>query len=306
MPVNIGQEISQSRYIEYIVVKSKAPVTLKHCYATKFFDDFEEESGDWGNESGDWAVADGAYAAQSPSVNPIAYSSLSFDLSEFSVEAEIASANSGGLWLRFDPETLSGVFLCLREGGLAWRLIENGDLANSVVYNQVSGMYTPGVTNLTLRAVVKGPRYEAFLGFDRTPATTFFLEGSETGRLALLAGSALKFKSLSVFAPLGATDDLSGCVQTGVGYDVKRELVDPVLATTIRGLAQKKFINLSAYQTFLRDYSSGVLQEVTPETAIGSRASVIFIENAISSDTQLQGVATHLYSSANILPLRQL
>lgn len=77
-----------------------------------FSDNFNSgPSPSWGNERGNWAASGGVYGAQSPTNNPPDFTSLPFNLTNFTLDVDINQISDGGIWLRTDAAGLNGILL---------------------------------------------------------------------------------------------------------------------------------------------------------------------------------------------------
>ncbi|SRR5579871_106818 len=182
----------------------------------------------WGDERGNWTASGGVYFAQSPSNSPLTYTSLPFNLTDFSVDVDINKVQDGGIWLRGNSD-VGGVLL--NTGGLGgtgtglyWQIGTSGGLVSGI-YDPVSGLLTPGVSDIHLHVVVSGDTYEAFLNNSSTPATTFTTDLFASGRVALYDNSNQTFDNfvLATSVPEPATVILFGIGIAGVIASRRRE-----------------------------------------------------------------------------------
>ncbi len=91
------------------------PWTMDEANAVFFSDNFNTGASPlWGNEAGGWYASGGVYNAQSPSNNPLTYSSLPYDLTDFVVDLDINNVSDGGIFLRSsrDSNTEQSVASC--------------------------------------------------------------------------------------------------------------------------------------------------------------------------------------------------
>jgi len=186
----------------------------------------------WGNEIGNWTAQGGVYYAQSPSTSPETYSSLPFDLANFTLDLDINNVGDGGVWLRS-----SGVDdgILLVTGGQGYgsgnRLADAGqDLYFHVFSNGVASqeyaltkyVFTPG-SDIHLHIVVTGNNYDVYLNGSSTPTLSLTssmiapgdlaaFDSFSSGQVALYDDSAQTFDNvvLSTPAPEPASFTLLG------------------------------------------------------------------------------------------------
>ena len=76
----------------------------------EFSDNFDTGASTlWGNESGDWSASGGDYSAGSPANFPATYTSLPYELSDFTFEVDVNDVVDGGVWLRSTFDGTSNV-----------------------------------------------------------------------------------------------------------------------------------------------------------------------------------------------------
>src|SRR3954447_19790277 len=79
-----------------------------------FQDDFNSGASPlWGHEVGDWSDAGGVYRETNGPFQPqtfINYSSLPFDLTNFTIDVDVNGVDDGGIWLR-SQDNKNGVLL---------------------------------------------------------------------------------------------------------------------------------------------------------------------------------------------------
>jgi hypothetical protein len=159
-----------------------------------FTDEFKP-SDLWGNESGEWLVG---YFAKNPSHNPLAYTSLPYDLTNFEIEVDIKNIKDGGIFLRssYQDGYISGVFLVTgghggTGTGLYWQVAHNCKDFSAVgpnvtaPTNEVTGLFTPGESDARIRIVVQGNIYSAYVDDDPVPKTTLINNDFTSGKVAL-------------------------------------------------------------------------------------------------------------------------
>lgn len=172
-----------------------------------FVDNFDSgASGLWNNDSGGWSDAGGVYQATAPDNSPNAHSSLSFQLTDFSMELDINNITDGGVWLRSAaaPGTgigRTGVLLVTGiNGGLYWHNVTNGNSYGSA-FNAVTGIFTSGVSDPSLRIEVTGDDYSAFVDGSSVASTTFNTSAFASGEVALYDNSSQSFDNVSIAVP---------------------------------------------------------------------------------------------------------
>jgi len=142
-----------------------------------FNDDFNSgPSPLWGNEVGAWSAAGGVYNATLPSgAPPFRYSSLPYQLSDFSFQVDMNDIGDGGIWLR-SADNLNGVLLITGGDGfwdnggspqkgkdLYWHVFVNGVGSPPGYLSRVENVFDPGVTDATLRVDVSGDTFKAYV-----------------------------------------------------------------------------------------------------------------------------------------------
>ena len=178
---------------------SRAPAQLL------FSDNFTSgASASWGNEVGSWAAAGGVYNAGSPNNLPATYSSLPYALTDFSVTFTVNALQDGGVWLRSSSNT-SGVLLVTgghggSGTGLYWHEITPANSSAPTTFNEVAGLFTPGVSNAVITVTVVGNTYSAFVNGSSTAATTFSSSMFASGQVALYDFSGQTFDNVSLTA----------------------------------------------------------------------------------------------------------
>ena len=172
-----------------------------------FSDSFDSvPSSLWGNEVGNWAVSDGVYFAQEGSNSPATYTSLPYELTDFSIEMDINNLQDGGVWLRSSGSggtPTDGVMLVTggyggTGTGLYWHTYTNGSYSG--VLNEVTGLFTPGVSDVHLRITVVGDTYQVFVNGSTTPATTLTTSPGQfsSGRIGLYDWIGQTFDNVTV------------------------------------------------------------------------------------------------------------
>lgn len=187
----------------------------------------------WGNQSGSWTATGGVYSAQLPSNNPTTYTSLPFALTDFAANVDIVNVKDGGLWLRSSIAggVRNGVLLVtggnLGAGtGLYWHVVTDGLFSPNL--NEVSGLFTSGVSDPHIRVEVTGDTYAAFVDASATPATTLTTANFTSGEFGLYDFSSQTFDNVRLItaesmedADFDADGDVDGADfltwQRGVG-----------------------------------------------------------------------------------------
>src|SRR5207249_404561 len=143
----------------------------------------------WGNEVGAWTASGGAYYATAPNNAPNAYSSLPFNLTDFSVDFDINNVSDGGIFLRMAPVPgttlgVQGILLNLKvpDGGpkIYWHIFYDGNNASP----PLNISYLSYGNNPHVHIEVSGNTYSAFLNGSSTPATTLTTTEFSSGRVA--------------------------------------------------------------------------------------------------------------------------
>ena len=128
----------------------------------------------WGNEVGNWTVVGNAYDAQAPASTPPTYSGLPFILGDGTVLVDIQHLQDGGVWLH-STDNQNGVLLVTGGNvgtgtGLYWHSVTGGVVSPKL--NEVSGLFTSGVSNAHLRVEMRGDTYSVYVDGSSIPATT--------------------------------------------------------------------------------------------------------------------------------------
>jgi len=121
----------------------------------------------WFESNGDWQIADGAYYTTVLSPSNI----LPLQPNNFDVELEMSNIRGGGLWLRLSEG--SGVILQIGTSGgsdvLFWQVLDESGLGLPINFS-ANGTITPDTGSHTIRVVVEGDTYQAYV--DGKLATT--------------------------------------------------------------------------------------------------------------------------------------
>lgn len=175
--------------------------------ALLFEDDFDSgPSPLWGNEFGSWGASGGVYDASFP--YPLTYSSLPFDLTDFSIQVDINDIGDGGIWLR-SQDRYNGILLVTGGNGfffgdtnprsgreLYWHIISNN--VTSPILNRAENVFDPGVSDSTIRVDVVGNTYKAYV--DDVLITTFVDSTYTHGQVALYDSSVQTFDNVRLEA----------------------------------------------------------------------------------------------------------
>ncbi|MBL8999773.1 MAG: hypothetical protein JNK25_01395 [Phycisphaerae bacterium] len=162
-------------------------------HAQIFTDDFNAgPSPQWSNERGNWTAIDGRYDSLAPSNNPTTRSLLPYILGDLSFEVDVIGLVDGGIWVRTDPDSDSGVLLVtggfLGMGrGLYWHIVQHGTY--SAALGRIDGLFTAN-QNVRIRVVVRGDLYTAYVNGSCTPATSITTDLFSSGRVGLYDFSA--------------------------------------------------------------------------------------------------------------------
>jgi hypothetical protein len=180
--------------------------------AVLFQDNFDSGASiQWGNESGSWTTLDsngiqtGVYFANNPSNSPFTYTSVPFNLSDFTVDVDVINVKDGGIWLRSSRAadgTISGVLLVTggESGtypGLYWHRFVNGVDQGKTGYVNLG--FTLGQDDPHIRIVVSGNLYAAYVNGSSTPATTLDTNLFSSGLVALYDFNAYPNQSFDNF-----------------------------------------------------------------------------------------------------------
>ena len=158
----------------------------------------------WGNENGSWSAAGGVYRANVPGNSPQAFSSLPFNLTDFTMDIDINGITDGGIWLHSTPRPgtsvgVSGVLLVLKNpngslGTVCWQTSSDGNTMSPLL-NQSSPPYAPG-SNPHLHIEVSGNVYSLFLNGSVDPVTSLVTSSFPNGRVALYDNSSESFDNV--------------------------------------------------------------------------------------------------------------
>lgn len=182
-------------FITVIVTVALLTILPIKAKSVTFQDDFEDGASSlWSNSIGNWKPSGGVYYAQQPSNNPVTYTSLPYLLTDFEVSFDMNNIRDGGIFLRssFNPlnNHISGVYLVAgghggTGTGLYWQVAHDEIPTSLPTHNEVSGLFTPGVSDATIRIVVSGNLYSAYINDSTTPETTYTNNEFSSGMIAL-------------------------------------------------------------------------------------------------------------------------
>jgi hypothetical protein len=162
-----------------------------------FSDDFSAgASSQWGNEVGSWQAVGGVYNAGAPTgAPPVPYTSLPFQLTDFSMQVDMNDIGDGGIWLR-SQDNRNGVLLITGGDGywdngsspqkgrdLYWHVFVNGVATPGGFLSRVANVFDPGVTDATIRVDVVGNTFNAYVNGVLT--STLVNGAFPAGRVAL-------------------------------------------------------------------------------------------------------------------------
>lgn len=172
-----------------------------------FTDNFDNgPSTPWGNEVGKWTATSGTYAASAPNNSPATYSSLPFQLRDFTLDIDINQVADGGIWLR-STNNQHGVLLVTKDDGLYWHIVQDGYYSEAL--NAASGLFTAG-SNPHLKIVVSGDTYSVFVNGQATASTSLSTGAYSSGRLALYSNSGQAFDNVELVATSASTTPNAG------------------------------------------------------------------------------------------------
>ncbi len=89
--------------------------------------------------------------------------------------------------------------------GLYWQTVSNGTFGP--ITNEVTGLFTSGISNAHLHIVVAGNTYSVYVNGSTTPATTLTTSAFASGKVALYDNSSQTFSNVSL-SPNSANIDL--------------------------------------------------------------------------------------------------
>jgi len=168
---------------------------------TIFSDNFDSGANyAWGNETGEWYTAGGVYKSK----NIPAYSSVTTfpNLTNFEVNVDIKNLHDGGIMLR-SSDWDNGVALITggwggHFNGLYWHVKVNGSWGVPLNKKAIPGLLG---SDVSLRIVVNGNTYSAYINGSTTPATILVNSQFSSGKVALYNNSAQAFDNFSISIP---------------------------------------------------------------------------------------------------------
>ena len=148
----------------------------------------------------------GVYNSQAPTNSPPTYTSLPYDLTDFTLDLDIDGISDGGIWLHTDAAGQNGVLLVT--GGNGWGVGLSGSTVGTSIYwgvvkdgvagpqaQEVDNVFTPG-QNVHLTVIVSGNTYQAYI--DGTLQTTFTDSTYTHGRVGLYDFSPASAQNQSI------------------------------------------------------------------------------------------------------------
>jgi hypothetical protein len=155
----------------------------------------------WSDARGAWASQPGFYYATQPSNNPTTITLLPFGAVNFEITTTIRQVSDGGIWLRSDA-TGSNAVLLVTGGhqhtgrGLYWHIVQNGNYSG--ITNESSAQFNQG-DDISVRIVVSGDTYSAYVGDEAMPATTLTTSLFGSGMVGLYDYSAFPAEAFTGF-----------------------------------------------------------------------------------------------------------
>src|SRR5258707_8895360 len=141
-----------------------------------------------------------------------AFSSLPFNLTNFSIDLDINGVQDGGVWLRSTPVPgtsvgIKGVLLLLKyadfpNSQIYWHIVTDGTSYGEGL-NTSPGSFAAG-SNPHVHIEVSGDTYSAFVNGSTQPATILTTSAFASGQVALYDFSSQTFDNISLQAPTGA------------------------------------------------------------------------------------------------------
>lgn len=315
MEVRLNQEISQARFLEYIVIRPKPyeppthlnyPVKLIKCFRSTFVDDGEDAAPEWSNATGDWVKSDGDYYSQSPSaitdpLNSLAITALPDQLDDFVLYVKVNFFDAGGILLRSTGK--SGMLLLFNEGNISFRKLDGlNKISDENDVAIATSMYSDEFYEQHLKIVVTGSKYEVFIKDANEPFLSVIDTEYTSGAVALIALSSVRFGEIELKPSMKAQGDRSECFVQRPDILINRDLMDPSLASSADGVAKQIFLDKRAFNVF--KVQRDVLVEVEYTAAVKPRDVVVFIDKVFDDRGTLAMIANHVISSSKILPMR--
>ncbi|MGE3805811.1 MAG: FG-GAP-like repeat-containing protein, partial [Gemmataceae bacterium] len=160
-----------------------------------FTDSFDTEpSALWSNTAGGWVASAGTYHATAPSNNPLTYSVLPYQLTDFVFEVDVHQVADGGIWLRSEAvgNGRNGILLVTKGNTLYWHEV-TGQAGSPLNLASVNLGGTPH-----LRVEVSGDSYKAFVNGQLITSLTSDLYTS--GAVGLYSFSSQSFDNVFLAA----------------------------------------------------------------------------------------------------------
>ncbi len=166
---------------------------------TSFSDNFDGgASPAWSNTRGDYQVVNGTYTVGENHVqDPLNFSGLPYDLTDFNVDVDVTPVGDGGIWIHADAKGLNGLLLVIGGNGYAnggpggsagtslyFHVVKNGQ--PGPILGEVTGVFTqPGVESAHIRVEVAGNVTNVFVNGSATPTATLTDDTYTHGRPGL-------------------------------------------------------------------------------------------------------------------------
>jgi hypothetical protein len=171
-----------------------AGASLNAC--ALFSDDFMSgASAQWGNEVGGWTVVSEAYDSTLPSNNPCTYTSLPYDLADFTVNFSVKGVHDGGIWLRSE-DNQNGVVLVTYHSYVYFHTVVNGEFSSRL--GQSASIYADG-DDVNFSVTVCGNSYSVYLNGGCDPVATLSTDLFTSGKVALYDFSNQSFDNVELY-----------------------------------------------------------------------------------------------------------
>jgi hypothetical protein len=181
---------------KYILAALTMLTAQSNLGALVFTDDFSSAaSAQWGDEAGSWYVtASGAYDSTYPNNSPCTYSSLPYDLTDFTISLSVNDVTDGGVWLR-STDNDNGILLVTRGTGIYFHEVSGGSFSGKL--SEIDGLFAQG-DDITLTIAVTGNEYKAYVNGSASAAVTFTSSLYASGKVALYDYSAQTFDNVTL------------------------------------------------------------------------------------------------------------